>query len=143
MNSSTSTHAPAVEAIIPVVLTEMNTALKPRGIVLDVQNEPYDHGSLTVFNATVQGALHQDTMRLTIDPRLLAVYDPASQTIEPRRIEVGLNNNVMAEIKSGLREGEQVVSGGAAITRSAGQQGGFRPPGGGMVMMGGPRGGGG
>lgn len=74
---------------------------------------------------------------------IVAVYDPASQTIEPRRIEVGLNNNVMAEIKSGLREGEQVVSGGAAITRSAGQQGGFRPPGGGMVMMGGPRGGGG
>lgn len=74
---------------------------------------------------------------------VVAVYDPASQTIEPRRIEVGLNNNVMAEIKSGLREGEQVVSGGAAITRSAGQQGGFRPPGGGMVMMGGPRGGGG
>ncbi len=74
---------------------------------------------------------------------IVAVYDPASQTIEPRRIEVGLNNNVMAEIKSGLREGEQVVSGGVAITRSAGQQGGFRPPGGGMVMMGGPRGGGG
>lgn len=75
---------------------------------------------------------------------MVAVYDPASQTIEPRRIEVGLNNNVMAEIKSGLSEGEQVVSGGATITRSAGEQGGgFRPPGGGMVMMGGPRGGGG
>jgi macrolide-specific efflux system membrane fusion protein len=75
---------------------------------------------------------------------IVAVYDPASQTVEPRRIEVGLNNNVMAEIRSGLSEGEQVVSGGATITRSAGEQGGgFRPPGGGMVMMGGPRGGGG
>ena len=75
---------------------------------------------------------------------IVAVYDPASQTVEPRRIEVGLNNNVMAEIKNGLSEGEQVVSGGATINRSAGEQGGgFRPPGGGMVMMGGPRGGGG
>lgn len=76
---------------------------------------------------------------------IVAVYDPASQTVEPRRIEVGLNNNVMAEIRSGLSEGEQVVSGGAAIVRPAGGQqgGGFRPPGGGMVMMGGPRGGGG
>jgi len=76
---------------------------------------------------------------------VVPVYDPASQTVEPRRIEVGLNNNVMAEIKSGLSEGEQVVSGGATIVRPAGgqQSGGFRPPGGGMVMMGGPRGGGG
>jgi hypothetical protein len=69
MNSSTSTHAPAVEAIIPVVLSEVNAALKPRGILLDVQSESADDGSLTVFNATVQGARHQDTMRLTIDPQ--------------------------------------------------------------------------
>ena len=75
---------------------------------------------------------------------VVPVYDPATETITPRRIEVGLNNNVMAEIKSGLSEGEEVVSGGAAIARpSGGQQGGgFRPPGGGMMMMGGPRGGG-
>ena len=67
---------------------------------------------------------------------VVPVYDPATETIAPRRIEVGLNNNVMAEIKSGLSEGEQVVSGGVA--RPAGQQGGqgggFRPPGG-MGMM--------
>ena len=75
---------------------------------------------------------------------VVPVYDPATETIAPRRIEVGLNNNVMAEIVSGLSEGEQVVSGGTAIARPAGQQtGGFRPPGGGMMIMGGPRGGGG
>jgi macrolide-specific efflux system membrane fusion protein len=76
---------------------------------------------------------------------IVPVYDPATETIAPRRIEVGLNNNVMAEIKSGLSEGEQVVSGGTAIARpaGAGQGSGFRPPGGGMMMMGGPRGGGG
>ena len=68
MISSISTHAPAVEAIVPGVLAEMNAALKARNIHLDVQNESADGISLTVFTATVKGALHQDTMRLTIDP---------------------------------------------------------------------------
>lgn len=67
--TSTVTHAPAVEAMIPSVLSELNADLKERGIILDVRNEPYDHGSLSVVNATVRGALHQDTMRLTIDPQ--------------------------------------------------------------------------
>ncbi len=66
--TSTTTHAPAVEAIIPTVLTDLNAALKPRGILLDAQSEPADGVSLKVFTATVKGALHQDTMRLTIDP---------------------------------------------------------------------------
>ncbi|KQX40543.1 hypothetical protein ASD04_06745 [Devosia sp. Root436] len=64
---------------------------------------------------------------------VVAVYDPATEAVTPRRIEVGLNNNVMAEIKSGLSEGEQVVSGGAAIVRPAGGQ-----QGGGGMRFGGP-----
>ncbi|MHA6730603.1 efflux RND transporter periplasmic adaptor subunit [Devosia sp. A369] len=55
---------------------------------------------------------------------MVAVYDPATEQIEPRKIEIGLNNNVMAEIKSGLSEGEQVVSGGAPALRQGGQAGG-------------------
>ncbi len=66
---------------------------------------------------------------------VVPVYDPASETVTPRRIEVGLNNNVMAEIKSGLNEGEQVVSGAPPLVRPAGQQGGGFRPGGGMGMM--------
>ena len=58
---------------------------------------------------------------------MVAVYDPASEAITPRQVEVGLNNNVMAEIRSGLSEGEQVVSGGATIVRSeGGASGGMR-----------------
>ena len=75
---------------------------------------------------------------------MVPVYDPATQQVAPRRIEVGLNNNVMAEVLSGLEEGEQVVSGNVAVPGGQqGQQGGgnFRM-GGGMMMMGGPRGGG-
>lgn len=56
---------------------------------------------------------------------MVMVYDPANQQVEPRRIDVGLNNNVVAEIKSGLEEGDQVVSNAASGTRSAAaQQGG-------------------
>ncbi|MHA6691034.1 efflux RND transporter periplasmic adaptor subunit [Devosia sp. A449] len=55
---------------------------------------------------------------------MVAVYDPATEQIEPRKIEIGLNNNVMAEIKSGLSEGEQVVSGAAPALRQGGQAGG-------------------
>ncbi|MGB3337195.1 MAG: efflux RND transporter periplasmic adaptor subunit [Devosia sp.] len=80
---------------------------------------------------------------------VVAVYDPATEQITPRRIEVGLNNNVMAEIKNGLSEGEQVVSGGVTIMRPAGgQQGGgpggmrFGGVGGGPIRIGGPGGGG-
>ena len=58
---------------------------------------------------------------------MVAVYDPASEAITPRQVEVGLNNNIMAEIRSGLSEGEQVVSGGATIVRSeGGASGGMR-----------------
>lgn len=64
---------------------------------------------------------------------MVAVYDPATEQIEPRKIEIGLNNNVMAEIKSGLTEGEQVVSGGAPALRQGGQAGG-----GGGARFGGP-----
>lgn len=77
------------------------------------------------------------------------VYDPASEQARPRRITVGLNNNVTAEIVSGLEEGEQVVSGGVAVTAGSGQPGGGGGPGGarfggpGMGFGGGPRPGGG
>lgn len=72
---------------------------------------------------------------------VVMVLDPATEQVAPRRIEVGLNNNINAEIVSGLNEGDQVVSGGGQIVRPAGgQQGGapglrFGGPGGGGVVM--------
>jgi len=69
---------------------------------------------------------------------VVAVYDPASEQVEPRRIELGLNNNVMAEIVSGLEEGDQVVSTGAVrpAGQQGGQNGGFRPGGAGGLGLG-------
>lgn len=65
---------------------------------------------------------------------MVMVYDPRSQTTEPRRIAVGLNNNVMAEIKSGVEEGDLVVS---ATTGAARAAAGGQPAGGGIPGLGG------
>ena len=43
------------------------------------------------------------------------LYDPDSGTTEVQKVEVGLNNKVNAEIKSGLSEGDIVVT-GTAVT---------------------------
>nr|WP_314258067.1 efflux RND transporter periplasmic adaptor subunit [uncultured Devosia sp.] len=67
---------------------------------------------------------------------MVMVYDPQTERSEPRRVEVGLNNNVLAEVISGLEEGDQVISGGSSTVRTASQQGGGA--GMGMGMMGGP-----
>jgi macrolide-specific efflux system membrane fusion protein len=40
----------------------------------------------------------------------VAVYDPATGTIHPEPVKVGLNNNITAEILSGLNEGDLVVA---------------------------------
>lgn len=96
---------------------------------------------VTIVLAEVEDALtlpsglvtRKDQQGNTVVP----VFDPVTEQVAPRRIEVGLNNNVVAEIKSGLDEGEQVVS-GAPTTRPASQQGGgnFRQGGaGGMGMI--------
>lgn len=65
------------------------------------------------------------------------VYDPKTEETRPQRIEVGLNNNITAQVLSGLEEGQQVVSGGlVAVSRSTGT--GLRQGGGMMGGFGGP-----
>ncbi len=71
---------------------------------------------------------------------MVGVYDPATEETQPRRVEVGLNNNISAQVLSGLEEGEQVVSGGmVTVSRPTGGQGAGRMggpgAGGPMVMM--------
>ena len=46
------------------------------------------------------------------------VYDPATGERTAKTVEVGLNNDVIAAILSGLREGEEVIVGGTAMTQS-------------------------
>ncbi|UXN75182.1 hypothetical protein N8D56_10005 [Devosia sp. A8/3-2] len=69
---------------------------------------------------------------------MVQVYDPASEQTTPHRVEVGLNNNVMAEIKSGLNEGDEVVASGATGVRvPTGNNAGRRPGPGGLIGFGG------
>ena len=71
---------------------------------------------------------------------MVSVYDPATEKSEPRKVTVGLNNNVMAEIKSGLNEGDEVVAQGATGIAVPTGQGG-RGPGAGGLFGGGAGGG--
>jgi macrolide-specific efflux system membrane fusion protein len=59
-----------------------------------------------------------------VRPSFVEVYDPVTETTTRREVVVGLNNNVVAEIKSGLEEGELVVEPGVARPAATGQQGG-------------------
>ncbi len=57
---------------------------------------------------------------------MVMVYDQQSEESRPARVEVGLNNNITAEIRSGLSEGDLVVnSTGAQLSGAAGGGGGF------------------
>ncbi len=115
--------------------------------LFDVPNP--DHKLRISMTAQVTIVLDEATDVLTLpsglvtrkDPQgnsVVMVYDPGTQQVAPRRIEVGLNNNIDAEIVSGLSEGEQVVSGGVVVRTAGpqGGQGGVRV--GGPGMMGGP-----
>ena len=58
---------------------------------------------------------------------MVMVYDQRTEEMRPRRIEIGLNNNITAQVLSGLEEGDEVVSGGAVRTTvPTGGQGGAR-----------------
>ena len=111
-----------------------------------------DHRLRISMTASVTIVLDEASDVLTLPSSLVArrgpdggamvmVYDPMTEQTRPARVEVGLNNNISAEIVSGLNEGDQVVNAtGARLTTGAGA-GGMRMGGPGGVMM--MRGGGG
>lgn len=50
----------------------------------------------------------------------VAVYDPATGRISPTEVKLGINNNITAEIAEGLKEGDRVVAGAAALAARGG-----------------------
>lgn len=95
---------------------------------------------VTIVLASAQDVLAVPSSVLKDGPgggRVVDVWDKTSNTAESRQVEVGLTNNVLTEIVSGLSEGELVVVSGASgtIAASAGT--------GGLLAGGGPAGGGG
>ena len=55
------------------------------------------------------------------------VYDPKAKTTRQQPVEVGLNDKVTAEIRSGLSQGDLVVTGTAVAAASSGSTR-MRPP---------------
>ncbi len=58
---------------------------------------------------------------------MLPVWNQQKEAVEPTKVTIGLNNNVTAEVLSGLKEGDLVVNATAAsttTTRSGNAQGG-------------------
>lgn len=49
----------------------------------------------------------------------ISVWDATSKTASPHKVEIGLNNNVTAEVKSGLSEGDKVVTSQAGSSGAA------------------------
>ena len=70
---------------------------------------------------------------------VVMVYDPASGAVAPRPVEVGLNNNIQAEIRSGLNEGDLVVTSGTPGARASLPGGGAGGRFGGGGLLGGGR----
>lgn len=71
---------------------------------------------------------------------MLPVWDQQKEAVEPKKVTIGLNNNVTAEVVAGLDEGDLVINTTAApgTARSGNAQGGTRnilTGGGGPPMM--------
>jgi macrolide-specific efflux system membrane fusion protein len=124
-----------------------STAIYYNGL-FDVANP--DHKLRISMTAQVTIVLHDATNVLTVPASLLgaktrdggymlSVWDQATEQVEPRKVTVGLNNKVTAEITSGLEDGDLVVTTaatGASATRQGGSQNllaGGSPPAG-MMM---------
>jgi macrolide-specific efflux system membrane fusion protein len=80
--------------------------------------------NVTIVLAESKNALVVPASALTKTPRgdtLVGVYDPGTGRIKPHRVTVGIDNNVTAEILSGLDEGDLVVANGVSFGRQGGQ----------------------
>lgn len=115
----------------PTAITTSDTAASSDSAVyyngvFEVQNP--DHKLRIAMTAEITIVLEKADNALVISSSLLGtpdrngkytvtVYDPATGETSPRAITVGLNNNILAEVTAGLKEGDAVVtSAGATVT---------------------------
>jgi macrolide-specific efflux system membrane fusion protein len=86
---------------------------------------------VTVVLSQVKGVLAIPANALGVagkDGRYAVRVLQADGKIQPRQVKIGLNNNVHAQVLSGLRAGEQVVLGEASATASSSSGGHNGPP---------------
>ena len=94
-----------------------------------------DHKLRIAMTAQVTIVIKSETGVLTLPASALGtasrngnyrvgIYDQASGTVRPAEVKVGLNNNITAEIVSGLNEGDLVVAPRSSGTPATGGAGG-------------------
>jgi macrolide-specific efflux system membrane fusion protein len=82
---------------------------------------------VTIIVAEAQDALLVPSGAVSTGPEgrtVVAVYDPATETVTPQPVEIGLDNNIQAEVLSGLEKGDLVVAAGAFTMSSDGNRSG-------------------
>jgi macrolide-specific efflux system membrane fusion protein len=138
---------PAPESIrAESAVTSASSAVYYNGL-FDVENP--DHKLRISMTAQVTIVLAEANNVLTIPSSALGsrtpddgfavqVYDPQSGTTSPRKVQIGLDNNVVAEVTKGLSEGELVVtvgtpSGAGAVGSNQGVRIGVPGAGGGSM----------
>jgi membrane fusion protein, macrolide-specific efflux system len=82
------------------------------------------NGVVTIPAAALDPTGTENTSGKAADEHVVLVLDTAGRP-QPRRVRIGINNRVTAEVTSGLAPGEEVVTGQAP---SGAQQGALPPP---------------
>ena len=119
---------PAPESIADDSTSSSSSAIYYNGL-FDVDNP--DHRLRISMTAQVTIVLQAADNVLTLPASVLTgkdregnyvvqVWNPQAETAEPRRVTVGLNNNVTAEVSGGLKEGDLVVSGASTGSVASG-----------------------
>ncbi len=138
---------PAPESIADdAASSSSSTAIYYNGL-FDVENP--DHRLRISMTAQVTIVLQSANDVLTVPASVLSrkdregnytvsVWSPQQEAAEPRRITVGLNNKITAEVTDGLNEGDLVVSGTVSGGAGSASGGGTR-----NLLSGGGRGAGG
>jgi macrolide-specific efflux system membrane fusion protein len=138
--------APDAIATADTGLSDSDNAVYYNGL-FSVANP--DHRLRIAMTAQVSITIEQQKNVLTLPASVLGsagrngeyrvlVYDEASGKTHPAEVEIGLNNNITAEIVSGLDAGDLVVAPRSTTSDADGGRGGRR---GGGFLFGGRRGG--
>jgi RND family efflux transporter MFP subunit len=126
-SSSTSGSGSVVSYPVTITLTDVPAAVRP-GMSADVAVTTAEvQGVLAIPSAALNGNAGNYTVN---------VIDLA-RNVSTRPVEVGLVTTSLAEIKSGLTAGEEVVTGTTSSLNGGTQDGGFFPGGGPRVIQGG------
>lgn len=120
-----------VEAVAPVASTSGNTSVVTFPVTISLQNPPANLASGMSVTVSIETGRAENALAVPVTALTgtsgnvtVRVVDPTGQVVV-RPVEVGLVGDEYVEIKSGLNEGELVVTGTASARQSTQATGGF------------------